>query len=45
MKIPEPFIEPATSMVESRSPRPWTNPDLGARAVAIVAVRGIMGGE
>src|SRR2546423_7489151 len=38
MKMPEPIIEPATSMVESSKPRPLMNPPLRGSAVPEVAV-------
>src|SRR5205085_5877353 len=38
MKMPEPIIEPATSIVESSKPRPLMNPPLRGSAVPEVAV-------
>ncbi len=40
MKMPEPIIEPATIMVESSRPRPWTN--FASAGGAGVAVAGII---
>jgi hypothetical protein len=37
-KMPEPIIEPATSMVESSKPRPFMNPPLRDSGVAERAV-------
>jgi hypothetical protein len=38
MKMPDPIIEPATSIVESSNPRPLMNPPLRGSAVGEVAV-------
>src|SRR6266571_1332979 len=41
MKMPEPIIDPATIMVESSRPRPWTN--FGSAGAAIISVPGMLG--